>query len=67
MPDPRILERLVEQMDVPTTLRIEGDERPLSAGIALSAFRIVQEALTNVRRHAHARTARRTGSCSELV
>ena len=56
-PDLAALERLVEQMDVPTTLRIEGDERPLSAGIALSAFRIVQEALTNVRRHAHARSA----------
>ena len=42
---------------MPTTLRVEGNERPLSAGIALSAFRIVQEALTNVRRHAHARSA----------
>ena len=38
----------------PTTLRIEGEERPLSAGVALSSFRIVQEALTNVRRHAQA-------------
>jgi signal transduction histidine kinase len=56
-PDLAALEQLVEQMDVPTTLRVEGEERPLSAGIALSAFRIVQEALTNVRRHAHARSA----------
>jgi len=56
-PDLDALERLVEQMDVPTTLRIEGEERPLSAGVALSAFRIVQEALTNVRRHAEATSA----------
>ena len=41
-------------MEVPTRLRVEGDERPLSAGLALAAYRIVQEALTNVRRHARA-------------
>ena len=56
-PDLADLERLVAEMDVPTTLRIEGDERPLSAGVALSTFRIVQEALTNVRRHARAGSA----------
>ena len=39
-------------------LRVEGDQRPLPAGVALSAYRIVQEALTNVRRHAKARSAR---------
>ena len=47
-PDLADLEKLVAEMDVPTTLRIEGEEQPLSAGIALSTFRIVQEALTNV-------------------
>jgi signal transduction histidine kinase len=56
-PDLADLERLVAEMEVPTTLRIEGAERPLSAGVALSTFRIVQEALTNVRRHARARSA----------
>jgi signal transduction histidine kinase len=56
-PDLASLERLVAEMDVPTTLRVEGTERGLSAGVALSVFRIVQEALTNVRRHSGARSA----------
>ena len=55
-PDLADLERLVAEMQVPTSLRVEGAQRPLSAGVALSAFRIVQEALTNVRRHSSARS-----------
>ena len=35
----------------------EGDPRPLSTGLDLAVYRIVQEALTNVARHAGARTA----------
>lgn len=37
---------------VPTQLVIAGEQRTLPPGIELTAFRIVQEALTNVRRHA---------------
>lgn len=35
----------------PTELTLTGDQRPLPPGIELAAFRIVQEALTNVVRH----------------
>jgi signal transduction histidine kinase len=49
------LELLVEQAreaGIPITLRLEGEQRALSAGLDLSAFRIVQEAITNVLKHA---------------
>jgi signal transduction histidine kinase len=35
-------------------LAVDGDPRPLPAGLDLAAYRIVQEALSNVRRHASA-------------
>jgi signal transduction histidine kinase len=62
-PGLRHLERLVAQVEeagLPVTLRIEGERPELSAGIDLSAYRIVQEGLTNALKHAK-------GSHAEVV
>jgi signal transduction histidine kinase len=42
---------------LPVELMIEGDRRDLPAGLELSAYRIVQEALTNSLKHAGPATA----------
>jgi signal transduction histidine kinase len=49
------LDALVERSraaGLTVTLQVEGDRRPLPAGIDLAAYRIVQEALTNTLKHA---------------
>lgn len=38
----------------PVQLAVTGPPRPLPAGVSLSGYRIIQEALANVARHAHA-------------
>jgi signal transduction histidine kinase len=42
----------VREAGLPVELRIEGERRDLPVGIELSAYRIVQEALTNALKHA---------------
>jgi signal transduction histidine kinase len=64
------LAALAEQVEA-SGLNVEivrtGETRPLPSGIELSAYRIVQEALTNAIRHGQARTATVTVGCAEAT
>ncbi|MFF3850137.1 sensor histidine kinase [Streptomyces sp. NPDC002328] len=53
-PDVEQIEDLVEQCrgsGLPVDFKVEGTARPLPSGVELTAYRIVQEALTNTRKH----------------
>ncbi|MFI7006131.1 sensor histidine kinase [Streptomyces sp. NPDC050145] len=53
-PDVQQIEDLVEQVrtaGLPVDFKVEGTARPLPSGVELTAYRIVQEALTNTRKH----------------
>jgi signal transduction histidine kinase len=60
-PQPGIgdLDQLVtasSRRDVQVELRVAGEPRPLGAGASLAVYRVVQESITNARKHSHART-----------
>ncbi|MBM9620164.1 sensor histidine kinase [Streptomyces zhihengii] len=53
-PDVEQIEDLVEQVrraGLTVDFKVEGTPRPLPSGVELTAYRIVQEALTNTRKH----------------
>jgi signal transduction histidine kinase len=61
---PRLAQRMTD-VGMTVTVRVEPPAPPLPRGIDLSAYRIVQEALTNALRHGRATTADVTVRCAD--
>lgn len=52
-----VLIREARDTGVDVEVSVEGDQVPLESGLGLTAYRVIQEALTNVRKHSGARRA----------
>ena len=52
---------------LPVQLSIEPGGRAISAGVAISTYRIVQESLTNALKHAHATRVEVSVKCGETL
>ncbi len=51
-PAPAVIRALIEQYDSPIEFTVTGDEGRLGGQVGEAALRVIQEALTNVRKHA---------------
>jgi signal transduction histidine kinase len=52
-----LIDGLSKRSDIRVTLEIKGAKRRLPAGVEVTLFRILQESLANIQRHAHASKA----------